>query len=152
MNCISLVIPFMAAFSFIYLYFLLKNPDKEWNDFISSFKIQFNCIAEFFPRIMDSNFVLLCNSDDHYTAKLLGTECCSETVPWCALRPLIRVCAAIKCVLCFGCPGSYGGGSMGFGHPPSPATVCLCEWWQDPAHLGSVSQPLHARCAQTQKR
>lgn len=47
----------MTSFSFIfifYLYFLLKNLEKEWNDFIGSIKIQFNCIVKLFPRIVDS--------------------------------------------------------------------------------------------------
>lgn len=48
--------------------------------------------------------------------------------------------------------GSYGGRSVGPGHSSPSPSLCHREWWQNPAHMGPLAQPLHAGCTQTQKR
>ena len=48
--------------------------------------------------------------------------------------------------------GPHGGWSVGPGHSsPSPA-LCHRQRWQNPAHMGPLTQSLHAGCAQAQER
>lgn len=48
--------------------------------------------------------------------------------------------------------GSHGGWGVGPGHSPTSSSLCHCQRWQNPSHMGPLSQPLHAGCPQTEKR
>lgn len=48
--------------------------------------------------------------------------------------------------------GSHGGWSVGPGHSSPSPSLCHRQRWQNPAHMGPLTQPLHAGCTQAQKR
>lgn len=63
-------------------------------------------------------------------------------------------CPAINwtSVLLFVPAGSHGGWSVGPGHSSPSPSLCHRQRWQNPAHMGPLTQSLHAGCAQTQER